>query len=806
MINQTLLLAGDDAYNLSKSLRFRSSASAYLNRTPASASNRTTWTWSGWVKRGNVSDSATITLFSAGTFNNDDTVFRFDGNYIDFFNRNSSTTNGRITTTAVYRDPSASYHVVIAWDTTQSTSSNRIKLYVNGTQVTSLQTATYPSQNQTSNINNNVAQYLGVNAGATSQYFDGYLTEVNFIDGQALTPSSFGETDLVTGVWKPKKYAGTYGTNGFYLPFTDVATTSGSNAGLGKDFSGNGNYWNTNNISVTAGTTYDSMNDVPTLTSATQANYCVLNPLDKNTNTALTNGNLDIASATSGTAVWYPASSTIKIPTSGKWYCEMIVGSADTAGYYRQYFGIITDTFPITTTTGIGNSTQGWAYFPDTGAVNNNGASIASLTASVTNDVIGIAFDSDAGTLRFYKNGVAMGASALTGFTSSYFFAASVYAAATAYVNFGQRPFAYTPPTGFVALNTFNLPEPSIKQGNKHFDNLLYTANVSGGKTMSGLQFQPDFIWIKNRDNVEQHYLQDVVRGFGGAGTTKMLKSNSTDAESSVGADVTFAVTSDGYTITDTNYNSGELYYNGRTYASWNWKAGNSAGSSNTAGSITSTVSANASAGFSVVKYTTPASGAFTVGHGLGVAPSFIISKIYNIANNWYCYHVSLGNNTEIVLNTTAAAVSAGGDWNSTSPTSSVFSMGSGWAGSYSMISYCFAEVAGYSKFGSYTGNGSTDGTFVHLGFRPKFVMFKRTDSTSSWAMIDTARDAYNLAGQGLLANSSSAEFTPASSGYPVDFLSNGFKLRATGDDNVSGATYIYAAFAETPTKYALGR
>ena len=188
-------------FKVEKSLRFRAANSAYLSKTPAAASNRTTWTWSGWVKRGNVSDSATLTLFSAGTFNTDDTVFRFDGNVIDFFNRNSSTINGRITTTAVYRDPAAWYHIVIVWDTTQATSSNRIKLYVNGTQVTDLQTATYPSQNQTSNINNTVGHYLGVNAGATSQYFDGYQTDVNFIDGQQLTPSHLvPQTKMVTGL------------------------------------------------------------------------------------------------------------------------------------------------------------------------------------------------------------------------------------------------------------------------------------------------------------------------------------------------------------------------------------------------------------------------------------------------------------------------------------------------------------------------------------------------------------------------------------------------------------------------------
>jgi hypothetical protein len=360
-------------------------------------------------------------------------------------------------------------------------------------------------------------------------------------------------------------------------------------------------------------------------------------------------------------------------------------------------------------------------------------------------------------------------------------------------VNFGQQGFTYTPPTGFVALNTFNLPTSTIVKGNTVMDAVTRNGFGSSGGAITSLNFKPDFIWEKTRSSVSDNNLADSVRG-----STKLLASNTTSAEATNTTYIT-GFTSNGYTFGTGDYGTST------TLVDWVWQAGQGTNTTNTAGSITSTVSANPTAGFSVVTYTTPASGAFTVGHGLGVAPSFIINRIRTIANNWYCYHVSLGNNTEIVLNTTTAAVSAGGDWNSTSPTSSVFSMGTGWAGSYSMISYCWSEVAGFSKFGSYTGNGSADGSFVYLGFRPRFVMIKRSDAGAvNWYIFDTARDTYNAAGLELYPNLSNAE----ADGRPdLDILSNGFKIRSTsGGQNTSGATYIYACFAESPFKYSLGR
>ena len=232
-------------YQISRSLRFNSADSAYLDRTPASSGNRKTWTWSGWVKKTVVGDGRYPLLFGAQNTTRD--FLRFNGEALQFVLNNG--TSGNLITTAVYRDVSAWYHIVLAVDTTQATDTNRVKIYVNGVQVTAFSTTTYPAQNYDTFVNMNVAQRLGNDAGFSDGYYNGYMTEVNFIDGQALTPSSFGETNAQTGVWQPKAYSGSYGTNGFYLNFSDNSNTTA--ATLGKDYSGNGNNWTPYNHIVT---------------------------------------------------------------------------------------------------------------------------------------------------------------------------------------------------------------------------------------------------------------------------------------------------------------------------------------------------------------------------------------------------------------------------------------------------------------------------------------------------------------------------------------------------------------------------
>ena len=331
-------------------------------------------------------------------------------------------------------------------------------------------------------------------------------------------------------------------------------------------------------------------------------------------------------------------------------------------------------------------------------------------------------------------------------------------------------------------------------------DATLYTGTSASLSVTNTAGFKPDFVWTKARSFGYDHGLFDSVRGV-----TKLLSSNSTAAESTSANSLT-AFNSNGFTV-DANGATGA---SGTTYVGWQWQAGQGSTSSNTSGTITSTVSVNATAGFSIVTYTGTGANA-TVGHGLGVAPKMLIVKSRSAAVNWVVYNASLGNTGSLYLNLTNSFTTVA-TWNNTSPTPSVFSVnGTGYyvndsAATY--VAYCWAEIAGFSKFGSYTGNGSTDGTFVYLGFRPKFIMYKRTDSTGSWGIFDTSRNTYNLSTNVLYANLSSAEYTSTGAGFDnIDILSNGFKPRQSNSGvNASGGTYIYMAFAENPFKSSLAR
>ena len=322
------------------------------------------------------------------------------------------------------------------------------------------------------------------------------------------------------------------------------------------------------------------------------------------------------------------------------------------------------------------------------------------------------------------------------------------------------------------------------------FNTILWTGDGNSSRSITGVGFAPDMVWWKGRTTTFDHRLIDTLR----SGTyPKLLYPNLNILESE---DVNNAesIDSDGFTIGSGN----AVNQSGQTYVAWNWKAGGT-GSSNTDGSITSTVSANTTAGFSIVSYTGTGS-AGTVGHGLSSAPSIIIIKVLtNTANDWVVYHQATGNNQSTFLNANNAVFS-NAFINNTTPTSSVFSVdGSNYSSgsSRNYIAYCFAEKKGYSKFGSYTGNGSTDGSYIHLGFKPAWVMLRRTDTTQDWYMFDNKRDTINPMDIYLRANESGAE--PSAFTF-FDFLSNGFKCRNSASAvNASGGTYIFMAFAESP-------
>jgi hypothetical protein len=359
---------------------------------------------------------------------------------------------------------------------------------------------------------------------------------------------------------------------------------------------------------------------------------------------------------------------------------------------------------------------------------------------------------------------------------------------------------------------------PAITKPNQHFDVLTWSGTNGSNRTLTGLQFQPDFVWAKSRSDAYSHVLWDVVRG---AGANKELYSDLTQTEGGTGSTATqgflSAFTSDGFS-TDNGSADTNLYFNasGDTYVSWQWKAGGAAVTNNS-GTITSQVSVNPTAGFSVVAWTGNGSASATVGHGLGAVPAMIICKERSGTDAWHVKHKSLATTVNAYLNTTyvytAAQVGDGmlGDLNSNTTFGFVTAGSPGNVvavneNGITNIAYCWSEIPGYSSFGSYTGNGSADGTFVYTGFRPRWIMIKQTSSSGEgWYIVDTSRDTYNSMGTILIANDAGADNT---SQYPyIDCLSNGFKLRRTWTGvNGSGSTYIYAAFAESPFKYASAR
>ena len=491
---------------------------------------------------------------------------------------------------------------------------------------------------------------------------------------------------------------------------------------------------------------------------------------------------------------------SFEIPTSGKWYWEIAATTVASAAASRTQIGIMNQAAKF-----ADGSDHVYADVAGVYAYAGNGQKAASpgtfttYGASFTSgDVIGVAVDADNGTIAFYKNGAAQG-TAYSGLDMSTGFSPSVGYWGTFTANFGQRPFVYTPPTGFLPLHTGNLPDSAIVDGSEYFNPVLYTGNGSNGKSITGVGFQTDFNWTKSRSSGSySHQLSDVVRGF-----THYLYSNATNAEGTDASNHIQSVNSDGYVI-----NSGASFNaSGVTYVAWNWKA-NGAGVSNTDGSITSTVSASPTAGFSVVTYTGTGANA-TVGHGLGAAPKMIIVKERTSASGWIVQHDSLGWDKGFLGITTAAASTSANFSNNTAPTADVFTIAAYSSGDGTLtrnfVVYCFSEVPGYSSFGSYTGNGSADGPFVYLGFRPKFILVKSSSNAFDWHITDTSRAPYNQADTVLFPNSSAAETNGG--GYYYDLTSNGFKCRNLGAaTNGNGYTYIYMAFAENPFKNSLAR
>ena len=786
-----------------QSLRFNDDDSPYLSNTFSTPTNNKIATFSAWIKLSKVTDSRrnifycydgssasqmSLEIGSSAQSAQDNLFLLFGGG-----------ASYRLMSAAKLRDVSAWYHIVVKMDTTQATASDRATLYINGEEVTDFGTyEEYPPQNT-------VIQFGGANGtskiSSGGDYWDGYMTDIYFVDGEALGPEYFGETDATYGHWKPKADSElTLGDNGFHLDFSNASS-------LGEDQSNNGNNWTANNFS-----TYDQVPDSPT------NNFATLNPLHgasgSYTNSfELKQGNLHLYNASASNQ----GTCSTMLMESGKWYWEIYI--ADTNSTYNHHIGVVNGA------SFIEPSTEPRALYRNDGIVYYSGTSDSSVSAMSAGDVMACALDADNNTIKFFRNGSQTGNTISLGDPGSLgwktYTSTGQASSDNSYWNFGQDSsfagnktsgssnasdgnsigdFYYTPPSGYLALCTSNLAAPNVVPS-ENFNTILWTGNGTSGRSITGVGFQPDCTWFKCRSAGEGHQIYDAVRG-----TSKVLYPDYISAEQSRAGLTSF--NSDGFTVGS----FGEVNGSGKTYVGWNWKGANGT-SSNTNGSITTTVSANQDAGFSIFTYSGNSTGPSTLGHGLSQTPEFFWLKSRSYNEQWGVWHKDLSGSNDAVHFENVNAATGWGSWlYSTAPTSSVITIGGYGQGvnnsGQTYYGCAFHSVEGFSKVGSYTGNASTDGPFGYTGFRPRWIMIKNIGNIGWWTIYDTAREPTNDGSMSVLsAHSSGAESTELSS--PFDILSNGFKIRSgsgSSDVNSSGVTYIYIAFAETPFKYTNAR
>jgi len=799
-----------------QSLRLDNSASSLLTRTP-SAGNRKTWTWSAWIKRGDIGRDQDF-FTAEGSGGQLYAIMITSGDQLQIYAASAVL----LLSNQVLRDLSAWYHIVVKSDTTQGTASDRLKIYLNGSEITSFATdnrASY-AQNTDYGINSNVKHNIGSNQ-AGGNFGDYYIAEVNFVDGNAYDASYFGETK--NGVWIPKKYTGSYGTNGFRLQLDQTGVGTASTSTIGADTSGNTHHFTSSGIAASDCNMPDSPeNNFPTMNA--------LEFQENNSGAFLAEGNLKFSNVNAN------INSTFGFGNSGgKYYWEYLYVSSTDSNHY-QGVTLPKDGVSIANAFNTGIA----LYFHD-GTTRVDGTSGTGFGGQIGADnIIQFKLDLDNGTLQFGKNNTYISALTLptsiggwraggiqsggTGgtrvFVANYGQDSSFAGNKTAQGNTDENgigDFFYAPPSGFLALCTANLPEPtigpnSLTQADDHFNTVLWTGNGSNSHGITGVGFKPDWVWIKERTNASSHYLIDSSRGLGTGDSFRALISDGTDAEYTSLNDQLRTLDSDGFTLDDNTDTNFYVNRNNETYVGWNWKANGGTTSSNSDGSITSTVQANTTAGFSIVLYTGSESNA-TVGHGLGGVPDMLIWKKRNGVNDWIVYHSA--NTSEpatdhLHLNNANATSDPSGStfFQDTLPTSTVFSIGTdddvNDAKNY--VVYCFRSIEGYSKFGQYTSNGaSDDNTFVYTGFRPAFLLVKMTPSGTEWVMMDNKKSSSgggNPIDRGQYPNYNYAEY----SGNKVDFLSNGFKVRDTSGVGYSTRNVIYMAFAEAPFKYANAR
>ena len=800
--SQWMYKSGD--YEIANSVRFNNDDDAKLTFAHGTAGNRKTWTWSGWLKRG--SDLGSHTVFFAC---NNGSI----RHYLSFDTANRfyvySPSGIECTSAAVFRDTSAWYHILAVQDTTQATAGNRFKVYINGTQIALTFQAT-PNEDADMGINVAGNHFLSSSSDATDEPFDGYMAEVHFIDGTAKVPADFAETGDY-GEWKPIEYDGTYGNEGFYLDFKSSGVGTAGTTTIGADRSGNTNHFTSGDLAAT-----DQMIDTPT------NNFCNMNILSIMNNGAVTysEGNLKLGLADNAMA-----RGSI-MPSSGKWYWEANLISTD--GADLASIGICKTGYISGAAFDQNALVDGYVYI-------NNGTTRDHATdgdqsyagaSYAADDIMAVAYDADNGTLAFLKNNAAQGTaySSLSGQHGAYF--TGYGNTANWVVNFGQDSsfagtetaqgntdgngvgdFYYAPPSGFLALCTKNLPEPDVVPG-EHFNSVLYTGNGtaigSGGQAVTGLGFQPGLLIGKARSDGNSTAVYDQVRGV-----EKEINMEGTAAEGDRDEGVT-AFGTDGFTVGSHD----KFNRSGTSMVAWSWKA-NGSGSNNTDGDITSTVSANLDAGFSIVKYTATGTTGNTFGHGLGAVPDTIWFKSLT-TQSWNCFfpNTFMGGTKGMQVDNEGAAADVT-HMNNTMPTSSVITLGANQAATNAFADgvgqaymvYCWKNIEGFSKIGEYEGsNNAASGTFVNCGFRPAYLMIKNADAAdTNWSVLTSKIEPNNPVSTPSFLDASVAEQSGIASNS-IDFTSNGFNQRNADIRFNDPQTYVFMAFAETPFKYANAR
>ena len=761
--------AGGDfyPYTIDYSALFNDNDSAYLSWTAGTPTDQNVFTFSFWTKRANL--SANMSVFSAGNvagyarsnlgFESDDQI-RLNWDAV-------SPPNTYVATTAVYRDPSAWMHVVIAVDTDNGTAADRVKIYVNNVRVTDLSGTVYPGSGDAWDFNaSGVVHNIGRRLSSTSTWYcDLYLAQVAFVDGQALTPSSFGEDK--NNIWCPSNLSGiTWGNNGFYLDFSNSAA-------LGTDVSGNGNNFTSSGL-----TSSDQMTDTPT------SNHATWNPLkfrSTSLKAVLAEGNLKATFDNTGSIEYSYGTMAV---TSGKWYWEQTCNAVGG----EQYIGV------VGANVGEGNPSDSRHYRNNGNKYLDGGSATAYGATWTTGDVMGCELDMDNGTIEFFKNGTSQGVAYTDLLTAmpdgGWAIMAGGYNNSACTIHTSSDKWTYTPSTDFVAMSTANLPEPTIgpnsaTTSDENFNTVLYVGNGtaigSGGKSVTGVGFQPDMVWTKNRDAAQSWAWMDTQIGTG-----KYWTHNYTSTGVITNSESLASMDSDGFTVGSlANAN-----VSGQNYVAYCFK--------------------KVSGVFDTVGYSGTGS-VQNISHNLGAVPKVIIVKRVinaNTAPSYFdCGQVSDPQTDFIGLFDTNTFTDNDTIWNDTAPTSTQFTVGTSSGTNLSSdtyVTYLFAEVEGFSKFGSYSANANSDGPFIYTGFRPAFVIIKAANLVQEWVASDTQRNPYNVSTLSLQPNSTNTEGT----GNNIDYVSNGFKIRTAGSgiNYTSGQTYIYMAFAEMPFKYSNAR